>query len=112
MEDTGVTKVGQVGHILGAVKLGRIDLTDLVLSEGLHLSIDQDGDLASSLARGETLQVTSSLQAGRRNPHRFLSIVGLGLVGLLDLVGDTQPGRRVRLRSLTLLHVARHPLRQ
>ena len=107
MEDTGVTKVGQVGHIFSAVKLGRVDLADLLLSEGLQLSTDLDSHLTSRLGRGQTLQVSSSLQTG--NPHGFLGIVRLGLVGLLHLVGDCQPGRGVWLGALTLLDVAWHP---
>ena len=106
VEDTSVTQVGQVGHIFSTVKLGRVDLADLLLSEGLHLSVELDRHLASRLASGEALQISPSLRAG--HPHRLFSIVGLGLVGLLHLVGDQEPGGGIWLRSLGLLAVARH----
>ena len=67
VEDTGVTKVGQVGHVFSAVKLGRVHLADLILSEGLHLAVNLDRDLVSSLSSGEALQVAASLGAG--HPH-------------------------------------------
>ena len=41
-ENAGVTKEGEVGHVLRAVKLGGVDLTDRVCLVCLHFAIDVD----------------------------------------------------------------------
>ena len=102
----GVSQVREFCHVLSAVKLGRVDLAHEILLEGLHLSIDQHGDLAGSLLRGESLQVPPSLETG--HPDGLLRVVGLDLVGLLDVVRDHQPGRGVWLGSVKVVLVTRH----
>ena len=106
VKDAGVSQVCEVCHVLGTVKLGRVDLAHLVLFESLHLSIDQHRDLAGSLLRGDSLQVPPRLETG--HPDGLLGVVGLDLVGLLDVVGDLQPGRGVWLGSVKLVLVTRH----
>ena len=106
VKDAAVPKVGEVGHILSAIKLGRVDLADLVFFEGLHLTIDQDRDFAARLVSGETLQVASRLETG--HPDGLLRVVWLSFVGLLDVVRDRQPGRGVWLWPVELVLVTRH----
>merc|ERR1719414_1766720 len=52
--DAGVTKEGKSSHVIGAIKLGRVDLVNLVLLEGLHLSIDIDNALVALSGLKET----------------------------------------------------------
>ena len=54
-EDAGVAEEGEVGHVLGAVKLGRVDLADNILFEHLNLSIDIYRDLGSILGLHQSL---------------------------------------------------------
>ena len=59
-QDRGVIKVGQVGHVLAAVVLGRVDLGHEVLLVGVHLALpgpfdDLDRDLGASGLLDETL---------------------------------------------------------
>jgi len=54
-QNTGITKIGEVGHVIRAVKLGRVDLADLVLLEYLNLSPNFDGYFAAILGLDETL---------------------------------------------------------
>ncbi len=36
-QDAGVVEVGQAGHVIGAVKLGRVDLANMVFLEDFFL---------------------------------------------------------------------------
>merc|ERR1719297_730865 len=58
-QDTGITKVGEVSHILRAVIDGRIHLIKLRLLEHLHLSLDVDLGLATLNGVEGTLKVTT-----------------------------------------------------
>ena len=79
-EDASISKEGQIGHVLRHVKLGRVDLADLLRLVGLHLTIDIDRDLLANgfpvgdlhLLLGEALQVTSVGLVG--NPGALLAI--------------------------------------
>ena len=59
-EHRGVVQVGQVGHVLAAVKLGRVHLPHLVLLEHLLIAtLDGDGHLVSLCGLDETLEEAS-----------------------------------------------------
>merc|ERR1712223_787369 len=99
--DAGVTQEGKTRHVIGAVKLGRVDLVHNILLEGLHLSVDVDDALAAVLGLQETLKVTSISLVG---------VIRLLLELDLELRGDEQPGAGVRIRTGGLLDMARHGL--
>ena len=66
-EDASISQIGEAGHIIRAVKLGRVDLADLLLLEDLHLTANLDRDLVAILGLQQTLQVaTISLEGHRR----------------------------------------------
>merc|ERR1719412_306673 len=106
--DAGVTQEGKTRHVIGAVKLGRVDLVHNILLEGLHLSVDVDDTLAAILGLQETLKVTSISLVG--DPDRLLGVIRLLLELDLELRGDQQPGAGVRIRTGGLLDMARHGL--
>jgi hypothetical protein len=58
-EDTGITQIGEVGHVIRTVKLGWVDLAHLLLLEHLNLAINIDRDLAAILGLNETLQIAA-----------------------------------------------------
>merc|ERR1712045_366639 len=60
-QNTGVTEIGEVGHVLRAVELGRVDLADLLLLVHLDLAVDVDFDLGAILGLEETLEVAALL---------------------------------------------------
>merc|ERR1711881_140125 len=103
-QDTGVTKVGEVGHVLTAVKLGRVDLAHSVLLERLLLTSNTDGNFVSILGLQHTLQVASISLVW--DPHRLLRIIGLSLVLGLQLWRHSQPGRRIGVWPRGLLNMA------
>ena len=45
VKDRGLVEVGQVGHVLALLKLGRVDLLDLVPLEDLLVVTNTDLDL-------------------------------------------------------------------
>merc|ERR1712012_791929 len=63
-QDTGITKIGEISHVLGAVKLGRVDLADLLLLEHLDLASDIDTDLLAISGLDQTLQVATLALVG------------------------------------------------
>ena len=105
-EDTSVSEECEAGHILGAVKLGRIDLADDLLLVYLDLSINIDRHLISILVLDETLEISSVGFVW--DPEGLLGVIGLGLVLVLDLQADGQPGGGVGVRSGCLFDVSRH----
>jgi hypothetical protein len=65
-KNTGITQIGEIGHVIRAVKLGRVNLADLLLLEDLNLGPNFDRNFASILGLYETLQVaTIRLPSGR-----------------------------------------------
>merc|ERR1711881_58859 len=54
-QNTGITKVGEVSHVLTAVKLGRVNLAHSVLLEHLLLTTNTDSHLVSILGLQHTL---------------------------------------------------------
>merc|ERR1711881_425650 len=103
-QDTGVTKVGEVSHVLTAVKLGRVDLAHSILLEHLLLTTNTDGNFVSILGLKHTLQVASISLVW--DPHRLLRIIGLSLVLGLQLWRHSQPGRRIGVWPRGLLNMA------
>ena len=92
-EDAGITEEGEVGHVLRAVKLGRVDLADGVRLVGLDLAVDVDGKLLSGgegvildLLLRDALKVATNVLVGVGNPARLLRVVGLLFLGLPDVV--------------------------
>jgi len=61
-QDTSIIQISQTSHIIRAVKLGWIDLSNLVLFEdfGLSLFKELDSDFVSISGLNETLKVTTS----------------------------------------------------
>merc|ERR1719438_671941 len=104
--DTGIAKEGKTSHVIGAVKLGRVDLLDLILLEDLHLSTNIDSDLVAVNGLLETRQVASVSLVG--DPDRLLGVIRLGLQLDLQLITDNQPGAGVGIGSAGLLDMARH----
>jgi hypothetical protein len=86
-ENTGITKIGQIGHIFSAVKFGRVRLTDLILLEHLYLTANIDFDLGAILGINESLEITT-INLLVVDPDRLLGVVGLGLELFLQLKGD------------------------
>jgi hypothetical protein len=41
-KNTGITQVSQIGHVIRAVKLGRVDLADLILLKDFNLCSNFD----------------------------------------------------------------------
>ena len=85
-ENTGISKEGQVSHVISTVELSGVDLADKVLLEHLHLSLNIDGPLGSILGLKETLQVATIGLVG--DPHGLLGVIGLGLVLFLEGLVD------------------------
>merc|ERR1711963_1127018 len=104
--DAGVTKEGKTSHVIRAVKLGRVDLVNLVLLEGLHLSIDVDNTLVALSGLKETLKVATISLVG--DPDRFLGVIRLGLELHLEVMTDKQPWGWIWVRSTGLLDMAGH----
>ena len=82
-QDASITKEGQVGHVLGTVELGGVDLADGVRLVDLVLSVDIDGKLLASgegvildLLLGNALEVASLLLVGWRGRERGVSLWG------------------------------------
>ena len=106
-QDRSIVEVGQVGHVLTAVVLGRVDLGDQFLLEGLSLSSpglleDLDHDLVAIGLLDDTL---AELLLGVRNIARSLGIVGLLSNLLLDLVTDEQIWCWIRIISSLQLNL-------
>ena len=77
-QDGGVVEVSQVGHVLAAVELGRVDLTDQVLLEDLLLAaLDLDRHFLALGALDETLGEAARGLVG--HPAGLLRIVRLRL---------------------------------
>ena len=104
-EDTGVTKEGQIGHVLGTVELGRVHLADRLALVGLHLAVHVDCQLLARVERviadvlilHETLEVAADLLVGVGNPAGLLGVVGLLLLLGADVVLHLQPWGRIRI---------------
>ncbi|MFN9956630.1 MAG: hypothetical protein ACK55I_26315, partial [bacterium] len=58
-QNTGIPQIGQIGHIIRAVKLRRVDLADLLLLEDLHLSPNLDSDLVAILGLQQALEIAA-----------------------------------------------------
>ena len=105
-QNAGITQVGEVSHVIGAVKLAGVDLANLVLLVDLDLASDLDGDLLAIGGLQHTLEVAAiSLVV---DPHRLLGVIGLVLVLQLKLVIDQQPWAWVWVGSRCFLDMAGH----
>ena len=96
----GVIEVGQVGHVLAAVILGRVDLGDKLLLVGVDLALpgaleDLDLNLVASCLLDDSL---AELLLGMRDIAGPLRVVRLLRNPLLDLVADEEVGSWVRIR--------------
>merc|ERR1712015_375984 len=92
-EDRSVIEESQVDHVLALLELGRIDLSNLGALQGELFVTDGDNALRSgifeiSVILEDTLAISMSLGVG--DPHRLLGIIGLLLVGPLDLETGNQ----------------------
>ena len=77
VEDTGLVEVGQVGHVLAAVELGRVHLAHQVLLEHLLLPLDGHGDLLPlGVLDGALGEASTGLV---RHPTRLFRVIGLCL---------------------------------
>jgi hypothetical protein len=85
-QDTGIIKVSQTSHVIRAIKLRRVNLTNLILLEDFDISRFQDFDrgLLTIHRLNQTLQVATS--ALLRDPAGLLRIIRLGLELDLKLV--------------------------
>merc|ERR1712012_917888 len=90
-QDTSITKIGEVSHVLSTVILRRVHLVKNLFLEHLHLTSNLDGDLVAILGLDETLQIATRGLVW--DPVRLLRVIGLGLVLGLQLEGDGQPWR-------------------
>ena len=75
-EDAGVAKERQIGHVLGTVELGGVDLADGVRLVDLVLSVDIDGKLLASgegvildLLLRDALEVATDVLVWVGHPH-------------------------------------------
>ena len=75
-QDAGIAKEGQVGHVLGTVELGGVDLADGVRLVDLVLSVDIDGKLLASgegvildLLLRDALEVATDVLVWVGHPH-------------------------------------------
>ena len=103
-QDGGVVEVSQVRHVLAAVVLGRVDLSDKILLVLLSLSFkgslnDLDSDFGTIGLLNDAL---SKLLLRVRDIARSLGIVGLFGDLLLDLVRDKKIWSRVWVRLIGL----------
>ena len=107
VKDRGLIEIGEVRHVLALLKLGRVDLLDLLLLEDLLLMADRDLDLATILRLQHSLYEASF---SIRNPVGFLGIVGLGHVLTLHLEGEEEVGCWIRVLSIirSFLLISRH----
>ena len=96
-QDTGITKIGEVSHVIGAVIVGGIDLANLGLLEDLDFSGNIDLDFATLGGLHQTLQVASISLVG--DPDRLFGVIRLSLQLLLQLELDLQPGGWIRVGS-------------
>jgi hypothetical protein len=58
-QNTGIPQIGQIGHIIRAVKLWRVDLADLLFLEDLHLTSNFDRNLIAILGLKKALQIST-----------------------------------------------------
>merc|ERR1719515_67378 len=105
-QDTGITKISEISHVLRTVINWRIHLVKLSLLEHLHLSLDVDLGFATLNGVEGTLKVSTSGLV--RDPVGLLGIIRLGLVLHLEFMFDLQPGGGVWIRSRGLLNMAGH----
>ena len=105
-QDGGVIEVGQVGHVLAAVVLGRVDLGHQLLLERLVLAGPGPlGDLHLDLVPGCLLDETlAKLLLGVGNIAGPLGIVSLLRDLLLDLIIDEEIGSGIRIRLSGIQH--------
>ena len=90
----GVIEVGQVGHVLTAVVLGRVDLGNQLLLEGVGLALpgaldDLDLDLGASSLLNHSL---AKLLLRVRDVAGPLGVIRLLSNPLLDLIADKEVG--------------------
>ena len=107
VKDRCFVEIGQVGHILAFLKLGRVDLLDLLPLEDLLLVANGHLDLAPVLRLQHSLH-KAALTIG--NPVGLLGIVGLGHVLSLHLEGEEEVGSGIWILSIvrSFLLIARH----
>merc|ERR1711963_30828 len=96
-QDTGITKICEVSHVIGAVIVGGIDLANLGLLENLDFSSNIDLDFATLSGLHQTLKVASISLVG--DPDGLLGVIRLSLELLLELKLDLQPGGWIRVGS-------------
>ena len=88
-----VVQVGQVGHVLAAVELGRVDLPNQVLLEDLLVAaLDLDGDLLPLGVLNEPLGVPA--RGLVRHPARLFWVIRLGLDKESITISSTLKGSR------------------
>jgi len=107
VEDGGIVEEGQVGHILTLLVLGRVDLSDLLLLEVLHLAT---GNLdCYQLVSLRTLKLTlDEALIGIRTPVGLLGIIRLRLILHLLLPRDEEVFGGIGVGTRALLDVAGH----
>jgi len=105
-EDAGIAKEGEVSHVIGAVKLGRIDLVNISFLEDLYRTSDLDFTLASIFTLKNSLQIPASCLVW--HPDRLLGIVGLGFQFCFEIVADLKPRGWVGVWTGGFLDVAGH----
>jgi len=107
VEDGGIVEEGQVGHILTLLVLGRVDLSDLLLLEVLHLAT---GNLdCYQLVSLRTLKLTlDEALIGIRTPVGLLGIIRLRLILHPLLPRDEKVFSGIGVGTRALLDVAGH----
>merc|ERR1719464_1822913 len=104
-QDTSIIQICQTSHIIRAVELGRVDLTNLVLLEDFDISSNLDGNLITINGFNETFQVAPS--ALFRNPARLFRVIRLRLELNLKVIRNIKPLIRRWIRSTSFCNVTR-----
>merc|ERR1712088_552166 len=107
-QDTSIIQISQTSHIVRAVELGRVDLTNLVLLVDFDLFglIELDGNLLTLNGFDETFQVSTSTLF--RNPDRLFRVIRLRLELNLKLIRNIKPLIRTWIRSYSFCNVTGH----
>merc|ERR1719186_689921 len=105
-QDASISQVGEVSHVLGTVKLGRVNLGELFIFEYLHLTVNLDFGFSSGRLDQKTSEVSSGGFVG--NPVRLFGVMVLFLQLFLQFIGDTEPWGWIGIGSGGFLDVSGH----
>merc|ERR1719481_2024227 len=58
-QNTSITKIGKVGHVLSTIVVTRVDLANLIFLEDLHFTSNLESYFSSILGFNKALKITT-----------------------------------------------------